>query len=114
MNIRPQDAYKLIAKFGQTLTLTKTADGTYDPALGTFTTTDSTSSFSGYFYNHKDVDTDQTVFGNRKLIISSKGLTATPSVGDKVSGLGEEVTIQVVRKIYDGDSVILYICGVND
>lgn len=65
-----QSADRLIQRFGQTYTFTRTTKGSYDPATGTTTDTTATFQKSGVLFDYSDGDSaDQTVLaGDRRLL----------------------------------------------
>ena len=75
---------------GSTLTLTRRAGQTYNPATGTVSAgTTSTFSILGVFINYQDDRIDGTVIrvGDRMLLVSATGSDTTPAIGDSVGGL---------------------------
>lgn len=83
-----QSASRLIQKFGQQLTFTRTTKGAYNPATGT--TSDSSSTFSKYacIFDYSNTDTAGLTIeaGDRRLLAEFYDY----EVGDTVS-IGNEV-----------------------
>ena len=116
MSFNARDLLKLVQDFGETLTLRKvTTDGTYNPATGTLSGSETTDySFTGYFYNLAEGTSDltQTRKGRRACVIPAKGLTATPDDQDQILGNGDTVNITTVRTIFSGGQAVCYLCEV--
>lgn len=87
-------AERLIAKFGQSATLVKsTASGTaYNPAL-----TDASYSLTLVVMNYSQSEIDGTMIvrGDKKVYVSTSGLSVAPVVGDRLTI--ESIRHQVVR-----------------
>lgn len=85
-----EDVSHLLEDFGSDLTLTRQVPGVYDPATGAMAST-ATSTFTlrGVFINYTDANVDGTVvrMGDRRLLLSAKGATGAPAIGDRVDGL---------------------------
>ena len=77
-------AERLIANFGQSATLTQTANtGTdYNPTL---TETDYTCTLAVIDYKQSDIDGTVILKDDKKAIISTSGLTVTPTKADKLT-----------------------------
>ena len=69
-----QSADRLIQRFGQTYTFTRTTKGSYDPATGTTTDTTATYQKSGILFDYFDGDSaGQTVLaGDRRLLAEAR------------------------------------------
>jgi|13_taG_2_1085334.scaffolds.fasta_scaffold107509_2 hypothetical protein len=65
-----QSADRLIQRFGQAYTFTRTAKGSYDPATGTTSDTTSTFEKSGILFDYFDGDSagETVLAGDRRLI----------------------------------------------
>lgn len=112
--LNPSDFRRLIADFGQELTVTKvTTDGTYDPSTGTVTGSATRNyRFTGYFYSDTEGPTSvaKTTKTVRNLAVSAVDLGFVPEDGDSISGYGE---ISSVRTIDSRGNPVVYLCEVN-
>jgi hypothetical protein len=117
MAFRAYDLLKLVEEHGETLTLRKQSYGAYDPTTSMIsgTTTDDYS-VTAYFYNYNlgVMDPEQNVKGNRKCLISSLGLAATPDVEDEIIGNANKVVITNVLTMFSAGQAICYICDVRE
>lgn len=111
----PTNLAKLINKHGKSLTLTKeTTSGTYDPATGTVSgDVDTDYPIKGYFYTNKVGTLGEVAYGTRMVVISGAE-AVVPTQGDYLSGSGDDVRIGAVRSISSGDTVIVYLCEVEE
>lgn len=82
-------AARLIANFGATSTLTQTVNtGTaYNP---TQTETDYTCTAVTLEWENSEIDGTLIKASDRKILISTSGLTITPAIGDKIT-IGSDV-----------------------
>lgn len=111
---------KLINKFGQDATLSVVSDGAYDPETASITQTTTNFTVKAYFSSFDMTESTQEllVAGSRTVLMgttdtSGNAITA-PSVGDEVSGVDDTVRIMHVQKIYDGNTVVCYICKAGE
>lgn len=85
-------ALSLLQRLGKTLTLTRDGGGTFDPALGKYTSTasDTTASVSGVILPVTKVE-DNSLLADliqgrlRRIIIAASGLTFEPRARDKIT-----------------------------
>ena len=107
---------KLIKKHGRTVTLTKkTSVGTYNPATGSYSgATSPDTDIFGYFYSNKLGKFGEVTTGKR-MFVCSGFQPAIPDKGDYLAGdFGDDVRIGQVSPIYDGTSVAVYLCEVEE
>jgi hypothetical protein len=122
MTFDPYTIKTLISKHGQNITfVSRGAEGAYDPATGTIAAGTITNyTVKGYLYNYGLEDTDGTnvVRGDRKLLLStidtSGSTIPAPGTSDSFTGVGDEVNIVHVSKIYSGTQVMCYVCQVRE
>lgn len=104
---------------GQTATYTKVEEGTYDPSTGSVTNTSTIYTVKAYFAQFSLSETDSITSGSRSVLV---GITDTngdtipePTTNDTLTGvLGDVSTITSTQKIYSGNNVVCYICGVEE
>ena len=115
-----KDTLSLINDLGQTVTLKKVATGAYTVSTGTVAATTTEYTVKAYIadYTLSELNAEFVVRGDRKAILpafdtSSVALPA-PDEGDKISGVGDEVRIVSVQTIYEGSTVVCYICQVRE
>lgn len=100
-------AERLIARFGQSATLTRVAtSGTaYDP---TTTETDYTVTVAVMEYTDRERDGTLIKVGDKKVYLSTSGLSITPGVADKITIGGVEHEIINVMPLNPGGTVVMY------
>jgi hypothetical protein len=90
-------AARLMKKFGQQITFTRTIPGTYDPALGE-RTDDSSKTFKGYGvlldFEGREVDGTRILSSDVKLLLESTKLE--PQIDD-LAAAADGTTFRVVR-----------------
>lgn len=98
-------ATRLLTKFGQELTFTRTSKGAYDPATGTTTDTTSTFTKNGVLFDYRDADIgDQTVLaGDRRLVAEAH----TYEVGDTVEIDSDTYRVISVSANQPGDTALV-------
>ncbi len=116
---------RLLTKFGQSVTLTKTVQGSYDPTTGNITNTTTTQTGTGTIL---DYGTQQAgiysapgsliQMGDKQLMLSAlktdgAALTA-PVNGDTVTDAAGKVwTITQVKAMAPAGTVVLYDCNLR-
>ena len=120
MTFRTTDLLNMIREHGKNLTYTKKGSATYDPTTGDTTSSSTTATVKGYFYNYRveDITGSNILLGDRRLVIpttdtSSVTITA-PSKGDTFTGEGDVVVVVSVQRIMSGDNPVCYICQVRE
>ncbi|HEY9819115.1 MAG TPA: hypothetical protein V6D20_25380 [Candidatus Obscuribacterales bacterium] len=116
----PADLKYLIDIHGQTVTFTRVVKGAYNPSTGT-TSGDTTTNYTVkvYFYDYKlaEVDGTNIQMGDRKVVfplVDTSGNTLPePQENDKITGIGDGVTIVSHSKIYSSTPVC-YLCQVRE
>jgi hypothetical protein len=102
-------AQRMIAKFGQTSTVTRITAP--DPITGgDGTETAHTATLVPVTYSAREIDGTVILAGDVQLYISAVGLTVTPSPGDLVSANGK--TFRVINadpNLYDGQMPVVHI-----
>lgn len=108
--------YKLLKEKGWTMTLRRKTQGTYNPSSGVTGQSTTNHSFTGVMLSVKSEQIDGTTVlqSDRQCIMSSIGLTVTPTLNDSiVDDDGTLYKIFRVQKIRQKDSVIAFICLVR-
>ena len=106
------DVHHLLRDWGSSLTLTRPADATYDPAAGQMSSaqgaSDSSFSILGVFINYMDMNVDGSTIraGDRRLLVSAKGSATDPRIGDVVGGM----RILDVRSIAPNGTPVAFAC----
>jgi hypothetical protein len=122
MRFDPYSIHNLIRQNGQNTTfVSRTAEGTYDPATGSNSSGVNTSYIvTGYFYNYtlEEIDGTDIVRGDRKLLLSTNDTLGNaipePITGDSFTGVGDTVVVMRTSKIFSGDQVMCYYCQVRE
>lgn len=111
----------LVNQLGQSVTLRKVAYGAYNPATGTVGSTSNTDyTANAYFadYGLGEIDNDNVVFGDRKVLLSgydsSGSALPEPDSEDLLIGVGDTVRVVSVQKIYHASTLVCYICQVRE
>lgn len=110
----------LIDDHGKSLTYASKGSPTYDTSTGTVTSSDTSYTVTGYFYNYNlgDFNGDSVVLGDRRVVIptvdTSNSSITSPKSGDTFSGQGDKVTVVGVQTILSGDNTMCYICQVRE
>jgi len=112
---------QLVNEFGQTATLVVPSISTYDPATGIASenSTD-THTVKAYFaeYLVSEIDNDQILMGDRKVLIGNRDTNGdfipSPDQGHRLTGVGDPAEIVNVQRIFEGSTVVCYICQVRD
>lgn len=102
-------AVRLLAKYGQVVTLTHSAPGTYDPATGSVanTLTTQTAVAVELDYSEREIDGTLVQRGDKKLLLAASGLTV-PTVDDTVTVRSVVYTIKSVNTVAPGGVDIVY------
>tara|TARA_B110000495_G_scaffold19359_1_gene13666 strand:+ start:8968 stop:9324 length:357 start_codon:yes stop_codon:yes gene_type:complete len=116
---RSSDLFRLVQEHGQALTLRKVSTvGVYDPSSGGLTgEVTSDISILGYFYKEAlglDRGGQEVIRGERKVLISAKGLALTPENDDVILGLGDNVRVVSVITSYSSGQAICHQCTVQE
>jgi hypothetical protein len=100
---------QLTAK-GQTLTLTKNASATYDPATGTSVVTGTAYTVTAAVFDYPAQAIDGTLIqqGDKKVLLSAEDLTVEPDVDDSITIGGTVHPIVRVRKISPSGETVLW------
>ena len=117
--MNPYAIQRLLRKRGQTYTLSRRDQGTYDTAAGGAANgTPTTQEIQGHFQFNRRAERDGAERGDRLLLIGPKhrghALSVTPRAGDRVTGEGDEVRINSVRRVYSGTKLLAYVCEVTE
>lgn len=112
----------LLNRRGRTVTLSKPAYGTYNPATSTHSSnpTPTTYTVKAYLADYKlsEIDNESVVYGDRMAIIgtvdTSGATIPEPNQEDFITGAEGKVTIKAVQKIYNADTLVVYICQVRE
>jgi hypothetical protein len=105
-------AQKQIERFGQTVTIARRVQGSYNTVTSAATVTETTQTAKGVtdVYNLKEVDGNLVQTGDIKVILSALGITA-PTVNDKVTLLDGTIwVVKGVDPVSPGGVPIIYTC----
>ncbi len=105
-------AKRMIAKYGQVLTITRSTV-TYDPLTGMNTTATQTGTITAVADNFSTYDQKNrsellVAKKSKKLLVSAASCTFAPKSGDKVTYEGETWTIAPMDELNPGGTPILY------
>jgi len=115
---------RMLAKYGQDLTLTHHSIGAYDPATGTATDTTSTETAKGAIfewgqlgstpsYGKSMIPATSIVAGDKQLFLSPTGITV-PEVNDYVTDAnGAIYLIKMVKTLAPAGTVVLIECNIS-
>lgn len=108
---------RLIEKHGRSLTLTREGVTSYDPETSSVTQgTPETSTFKGYIhqFNTDEVDGSLVLRDDRKVAIPALDTLGNPVLEpqeeDRISGVSDTLVVKGVRRIYNRDTLVCYIC----
>lgn len=116
-----RNVQSLVNRRGQTATLRKKSSGTYDPAAGSLgSVTDTDYTIKAYFadYMMDEVNNESILMGDRKVLVAAKDTSGSPipepDNEDEIRGVGDTVVIKSVQSIYNGSTLVCYICQVRE
>lgn len=104
-------AERLIAQFGQAATLrrvTVSGGSAFDPASGTPTTTNHAVTLVELEFTRAEVANGLVERGDKKLLLSTAGLTVTPDLSDKIVMGSTVYAIHDIRPLNPGGTVLMY------
>lgn len=109
-----QTASDLITKFGKSLTLKTVVNGTYDPATGEITNTETTATVLGIVkdYASNEIDGTMVLVGDRKVSIAALGNTE-PQTTDKITIDGVDWQVVAVSGIWSGELKAMHVIQVR-
>lgn len=102
-------AERLIARFGQSGSIRRLTPGggpDYDP--GEPTTTDYDVTFVLSEYSNREIDGTLIKAGDKKVLLSTEGLSITPALGDRIVVAGTAHRIENIKPLNPGGTVLLY------
>ncbi len=114
------DMQALINEFGQEVTLRKVTTGTYNTDTGVVSNTAQDYAVKSYMaqYTLTELTLDNIVRGDRKALIPAFDTSGTaipsPDESDLLVGAGDTVRVVAVQTLFNGDSVVCYICQVRE
>ena len=102
-------ADEIISEFGQTIVLSHSTYGEYDPALGTATNTVTSTTVKGvlFDYGEKEVNGTTIISGDKRLLVTPIGVT-TIVLGDSVRVNGKDYTVTIVTETNPAGTNLLY------
>lgn len=118
-----QDVDDIFSGF-QSLTLTHTATGAYDPSTGTASVTTTTQTAKGAIfewgqqgstpsYGQSNIPGTLIVDGDKQLYLSTVGITI-PHVNDSVTDVnGVVYIIKMIKPLMPAGVAVLYECNIN-
>jgi hypothetical protein len=100
----------LLTDKGTTLTLTKKTSGTYDPATGSATVTETAYSITAavFDYPQRVIDGTRIQHGDKKVLVSCEGLTVDPDVDDAVTISSVSHQVVRARKISPAGEIVIW------
>lgn len=106
-------AERLLAKFGQDITITTVTVGAYDTATQTTLTTETPYTAKGVLLDYKRIDSGAMTAGNiqvndKKLLVSPVGLTIEPNANDRATINGELWNVINVKTVKPASITVLY------
>lgn len=110
----------LLNRRGREVTLNQQGATTYNPATGTTSGSSTPLTVKAYFaqYSLSEGASGSVTKGGRSVLLSgvdTSGASYTkPDANDTITGAGHEVTVSGVQEIYNGETLICYICEVDE
>ena len=103
-------ADKLLRTFGQPMTLTRRTPGAYNPATGTATVTETDFPGVGAIFDIAGQEFGEAMVqqGDRKALLSAKGLGAVPAVGMHLTQNGVEWSVVNMKAIDPAALAVVY------
>lgn len=115
-----RNVVSMLNRRGQVATLRKPTYGGYDPTTGTQSSASNTDyTVKCYFaeYKSSEINNDSILMGDRKVLVSpvqtDGSATPAPDTEDLLIGVGAPAIVKGVQRIYNGDTVVAYICQVR-
>lgn len=109
-------AGRLLTSFGQSMTLTKRASGSYSPSTGTSSVTTTTYTVKGAVFDYKSSFSTGPLLiqaGDRRAMIAAEGLSVSPEPLDRLT-IGSVVwSIVAVSKTEPGGTAVVYECQIR-
>jgi hypothetical protein len=113
-------ANRMIAAKGQTVTLTRRASGTYDPATGSAAITETTQTGKGVILplaGYRKIGVGNIAIGDETLLLSALGGTGTlsaPHVDDEVTDAnGNVYALTVIDPLHPAGLDIMFDCVIR-
>lgn len=80
-------ALRLLAKYGQQMTLTERSTGAYAPATGSAAVTEAGQTVTGAVFDYpaRLIDGTRILTGDKEVFVAASGLTVTPKPGMKLT-----------------------------
>lgn len=107
-----QHVTRLINDIGDSLTLRKVTEGTYDPSTGAVSgQTTADTSVKGMLLNYKDYQfsDSQIQRGDRKIVLRASD-AVSPQIGDLVVDGSVQYKIVDVSQIEESGDIVVYVC----
>lgn len=120
MTFRTTVLKQLVDTHGKAVTLRSVSHGTYSPATGSVTNTNTDTTVKVFFGSYHVSEMSGTTIeeGDRKAVVNTLDTSGTsttePKVGDFLIGQGDTVRIENVQKIFSGTTIACYICQVRE
>lgn len=104
---------KLLTSFGQDVIVKRIITGTYDPAAGSVSNTETIYTAKAVLLDYKNADAGNGLSGmiqvnDKKLLVSPVGLTVAPDANDLVTIDSEVWNVVNVKIIKPASIVVLY------
>lgn len=109
----------LLDRRGVPATLRKFTYGSYDPETGTNTSSTIDHTVNMYFSEYMLSEVGGNILlGDRKILISPVDTTGfatpEPDTDDVIVGQGDTVSVVSTQKIYNGSTLVCYICQARE
>lgn len=107
-------ANSLLSEYGQSITLTHSTTGNYDPATGTVESTSTTATGRGAVFDYpasglSQADGTLILQGDKKLLLSAVGIAA-PVLNDLAIANGITYIIKNIKSLNPAGTVVMYEC----
>jgi hypothetical protein len=106
-------ALKLLTKFGKSCTLKSTVAGVYDPATASVTPVVTPYPIKAYLDqpNKTELAGGQVVSTDEVAIFAALGLAVEPKLNDTITVDGGDRLVKMVNRVWSGELVALWRCG---
>jgi hypothetical protein len=106
----------LLTDKGQSMTLTKTTAGTYDPETGTSTPTTEAHTVTGVVldYPNREIDGTLILRGDKKVLVSADGLAVDPAPQDTLTFGGVVNQVIDAKPLRPAGTVVLWTLQVRN
>lgn len=105
-------AARLLTRFGAAATLKRTSAGTYDPATGTDTVTETSlpTTAAVFAFDQKYIDGTLVLQGDQRAYCAP---AVEPKQGDKLTWQGADYTVVAVKPVSPAGIPVLFECQIR-